>query len=41
MLTILKVFEIKAGTNAQKIKKILTIIYHYLVLEKFKSILYK
>jgi hypothetical protein len=32
MLTIL-VFEIKEGKNAQKIKKILTIIYHYLVLE--------
>jgi hypothetical protein len=33
MLTIL-VFEIKAGENAQKIKKLLTTIYHYIVLEK-------
>jgi hypothetical protein len=31
MLTIL-VFEIKEGKNAQKVKKILTIIYHYLAL---------
>jgi hypothetical protein len=30
MLTIL-VFEIKEGKNAQKVKKILTIIYHYLL----------
>jgi hypothetical protein len=30
MLTIL-VFEIKEGKNAQKINKLLTIIYHYLV----------
>jgi hypothetical protein len=29
MLTIL-VFEIKEGKNGQKVKKILTIIYHYL-----------
>jgi hypothetical protein len=29
MLTIL-VFEIKEGKNAQKVKKIVTIIYHYL-----------
>jgi hypothetical protein len=33
MLTIL-VFEIKEGKNAQKVKKILTIIYHYLVVKK-------
>jgi hypothetical protein len=32
MLTIF-VFEIKEGKNAQKFLKILTIIYHYLVLE--------
>ena len=32
MLTIL-VFEIKEGKNARKSKEILTIIYHYLVLE--------
>ena len=32
MLTIL-VFEIKEGRNAQKVKKILTIIYHYLLEE--------
>jgi hypothetical protein len=48
MLTIF-VFEIKEGKNAQKFLKILTIIYHYLVLEtrrmhtrwhsSFKSIL--
>ena len=30
MLTIL-VFEIKEGKNAQKVKNILTIIYHYLL----------
>jgi hypothetical protein len=30
MLTIL-VFEIKEGKNAQKVKKILTVIYHYLL----------
>jgi hypothetical protein len=30
MLSIL-VFEIKEGKNAQKIKKLLTIMYHYLV----------
>ena len=30
MLTIL-VFEIKEGINAQKVKKILTVIYHYLL----------
>jgi hypothetical protein len=30
MLTIL-VFEIKEGKNAQKVKKVLTIIYHYLL----------
>jgi hypothetical protein len=29
MLSIL-VFEIKEGKNAQKIKKLLTIMYHYL-----------
>jgi hypothetical protein len=29
MLTVL-VFEIKEGKNAQKVKKILTVIYHYL-----------
>jgi hypothetical protein len=33
MLTIL-VFEIKAGKTHKKFKKLLTIIYHYLVLEK-------
>ena len=33
MLTIL-VFEIKGGKNAQKINKLLTIIYHYLVVKK-------
>jgi hypothetical protein len=33
MLNIL-VFEIKEGKNAQKVKKLLTIIYHYLVVEK-------
>jgi hypothetical protein len=32
MLTIL-VFEIKEGKNAQKVKKILTIVYHYLLEE--------
>ena len=32
MLTIL-VFEIKEGKNQQKVKKILTIIYHYLLEE--------
>ena len=32
MLNIL-VFEIKEGKNAQKVKKILTIIYHYLLEE--------
>ena len=32
MLTIL-VFEIKEGKNAQKVKKIVTIIYHYLLEE--------
>jgi hypothetical protein len=32
MPTIL-VFEIKEGKNAQKVKKILTIIYHYLLEE--------
>jgi hypothetical protein len=32
MLTIL-VFEIEEGKNAQKVKKILTIIYHYLLEE--------
>jgi hypothetical protein len=32
MLTIL-VFEIKEGKNAQKVKKIFTIIYHYLIEE--------
>jgi hypothetical protein len=32
MLTIL-VFEIKEGKNAQKVKKILPIIYHYLLEE--------
>ena len=32
MLTIL-VFEIKEGKNAQKVKKKLTIIYHYLLEE--------
>jgi hypothetical protein len=32
MLTIL-VFEIKEGRNAQKINKLLTIIYHYLVVK--------
>ena len=33
MLTIL-VFEIKEGKNAQKINKLLTIIYLYLVVRK-------
>jgi hypothetical protein len=33
MLTIL-VFEIKEGKNAQKINKLLAIIYHYLVVKK-------
>jgi hypothetical protein len=32
MLTIL-VFKIKEGKNPQKVKKILTIIYHYLLEE--------
>ena len=32
LLTIL-VFEIKEGKNAQNVKKILTIIYHYLLEE--------
>jgi hypothetical protein len=32
MLSIL-VYEIKEGKNAQKVKKLLTIIYHYLVVE--------
>ena len=32
MLTLL-VFEINKGKNAQKVKKILTIIYHYLLEE--------
>jgi hypothetical protein len=32
MLTIV-VFEIKEGKNAQKVKKILSIIYHYLLEE--------
>jgi hypothetical protein len=30
MLTVL-VFEIKEGTKAQKVKKVLTVIYHYLL----------
>jgi hypothetical protein len=33
MLTVL-VFEIKEEKNAQKINKLLTIIYHYLVVKK-------
>ena len=33
MLSIV-VFEIKEGKNAQKINRLLTIIYHYLVVEK-------
>ena len=33
MVTIL-VFEIKEGKNAQKVNKLLTIIYHYLVVKK-------
>ena len=45
MLTIL-VFEIKEGKNAQKIKdlsiqkikKLLTIIYHYLGVEKYNNL---
>jgi hypothetical protein len=30
-MLIVLVFEIKVGKNAQKVKKILTVIYHYLL----------
>jgi hypothetical protein len=35
------VLEIKEGKNAQKIKKLLTIIFHYLVVEKHLLFVYQ
>jgi uncharacterized protein (UPF0297 family) len=37
MLTIL-VFDIKEGKNAQNVKEILTIIYHYLMVKKLNNL---